>query len=265
MKIEFPVNFSLNSLDKTYLWRYISLSKLLDLMNNKFVYFTRFDDFEDGLEGITGRSVTLKAFVSGEPLTVENTRHLEKDNQSKLLNYYENSRLEYLDNLEKTQQTQFASCWYLGDRESIAMWKIYSQREGVAIKFKARELTDTIIAGAKSHTNTDFEVMYYGPVEYKNIWPFDAGEVFHNEFNGLKKDKSYLHENEFRFVSVVKSIHKGKHRDFRLFIGPLESYELEIITNPFMKEWEYQNLKTLLSKYNLSDKLRPSQMVVKKI
>jgi hypothetical protein len=73
------------------------------------------------------------------------------------------------------------------------MWKLYSKKEGVAIKFNGRQLANTIIASAQSFNNSDFHSLYYGPVEYKNIWPFDHQETFKGKFNGLKKDKSYIH------------------------------------------------------------------------
>ena len=47
------------------------------------------------------------------------------------------SHLEYI--MTTTQKTQYASCWFLGDRESNAMWKLYSQKDGVVLKFRAKE------------------------------------------------------------------------------------------------------------------------------
>jgi hypothetical protein len=143
------------------------------------------------------------------------------------------------------------------------MWKLYSQKDGVALKFKARQLTDTIITVASSYTNTDFEYLLFGPVDYKNIWPYDYNETFDAKFNALKKDKSYSHENEFRFVVVVPGDKKGIYQNFRLPIGDLSSYEVEIITNPYMAPWEVENLKKLLEKYNLSNIVLKSKMDLK--
>lgn len=251
MEIQFPNNYSLDNLNDRFLWRYIGLHKLIDIIINKQLHFTRLDHFEDGLEGITGEGTQLKFFNQGEPLTHENINDFDEQTQNELIEQDKNTRQNFIETLEKSQQAQFASCWFLGNRESIAMWKLYSQKDGVAIKFNARQLTDTIIATAKSYTNSDFEKLVYGPVEYKNIWPFDLHETFNGEFNALKKDKSYTHENEFRFIVVLPDDKKGKHQNFTLPIGELSYYDLEIVTNPFMAKWEIENLKKLLEKFNL--------------
>jgi len=243
MKIDFPCNYSLDELNDQFLWRYVGLHKLIDIIINKHLHFTRLDHFEDGLEGITGEGTQLKFFSQGEQLTHDNINSFDEQTQAKLIEQNKNDRQNYDDSLARSQQAQFANCWFLGNKESIAMWKLYSQKDGVAIKFKARQLTDTIIAAAKNYTNTDFGILLYGPVEYKNIWPFDLYETFNSEFNALKKDKSYIHENEFRFIVVVPDDKKGIYQNFTLPIGELTSYDLEIITNPFMAEWEIKNLR----------------------
>lgn len=265
MTIINPDNFSLEQLDETFLWRYVSLHKLLDLVLNKQIYFSRLDDFEDGVEGLTGYGIQLKFFTMSEPLTAENVNPaFDKDEQILLVAQDQNTRQEYLHELTSSQQTQFASCWFLGDRESLSMWKIYSQKDGVALKFNARELVDTVLKAAESYTNSPFEYLTYGPLEYKNIWPFDHSEKFDGKFNAMKKDKSYFHENEFRFITVVDISKKGLYKNFILPIGDLSSYDLKIIANPFMDRWEIDNLKKLLTPYKLDSKVFRSQMDIKR-
>ena len=264
MKIDYPNNLTLEELNKKFLWKYVGIHQLLDLVLNQKIFFSRLDSFEDGVEGLTGRGIILKAFTQGEPLTFENINPIfEPEKQRQIIEEDKLDREEYLKDLTLSQQTQFANCWFLGDREALAMWKLYSNRDGVALKFNARELTDTIIAAAKSYTNTDFEYLIFGSVEYKNIWPFDPFEKFNGKYNAMKKDKSYSHESEFRFVTVVPIDKKGTYNNFTLPIGDLSSYDLEIITNPFMRKWEIDNLKKLLKPYNLETKIIPSSMDVK--
>jgi len=264
MQIGYPNNFSIKEYNNKFLWRYIDFYKLLDLIVKKQIYFTRFDNFEDGLEGLTGRGIELKMLTQQKPLTENNINDFEEKTKEELINFDKNNRQEYLNTLTNSQQTQFASCWYLEEKESITMWKLYSGNDGVAIRFNARQLIDTIIATAESYTNSDFKILYFGPVDYKNIWPIDLNEIFDNKFNGLKKDKSYNHENEFRFVASVFAKHKGNHKNFLLPIGELSSYELSIITSPFMKNWKIENLRALLKKFNLESFLKTSDMVINK-
>ncbi|RYE32260.1 MAG: DUF2971 domain-containing protein [Sphingobacteriaceae bacterium] len=263
MEIQFPNKYSLDELNNQFLWRYIGLHKLIDLVINNKLYFTRLDHFEDGLEGITGEGTQLKFFINEEPLTYENINDFDEKTQAELIEQDKNTRQNYLDTLAESQQAQFASCWFLGNKESIAMWKLYSQKDGVAIKFKARQLADSIIKTAESYTNSDFQILLYGPVEYKNIWPFDLYETFDNKFNALKKDKSYAHENEFRFIVVVPNDKRGLHQNFILPIGELSYYDIEIVTNPFMEKWEVENLKKLLEKFGLEKALTSSKMDIK--
>ncbi len=264
MKIDFPDNYSLDKLNNQFLWRYIGLHKLIDIIVNKHLYFTRLDHFEDGLEGITGEGTQLKFFSQGEPVTYVNINSdFDEQTKAELIEQNKIDRQNYDDSLARSQQAQFANCWFLGNKESIAMWKLYSQKDGVAIKFNARQLTDTIIATAESYTNTDFSYLLYGPVKYKNIWPFDLHETFNDKFNALKKDKSYAHENEFRFIVVVPDDKRGVHQNFVLPIGELASYDLEIVTNPYMAKWEIENLKKLLEKFGLEKKLTSSKMEIR--
>lgn len=266
MKIEYPDNFSLNDLNDAFLWRYIELHKLLDLLVNEHIYFSRLDKFEDGIEGITGKNVSLKAINQSTPITKENiNKRFTESMQSQIIEQDKTRRLEYLKSLSDSQQTQFASCWYIGNRESLAMWKLYSKSDGVAIKFHARELADTLKAAAESYTNSDFDLFFLGPVNYKNIWPFDPHEKFDGKFNTLKKDKSYSHESEFRFISVTNIPSKGKYESFVLPIGKLPAYNLEIITNPFMIDYQKDNLKKFLSKFGLTNSLKHSQMEIRKL
>ena len=260
MKIEYPDNFSIEDYDNNFLWRYINLHKLIDLLINKQLYFTRFDHFEDGMEGLTGKGIQLKAFTQRNPLTKENiNKTFSEEEQQRLIEYDKNKREQYLDSLTDSQQSQFANCWFLGDRESLAMWKLYSKKDGVAIKFNAKQLIEEVVDSARNFiSDPDFIILYCGPVNYKNIWPIDPHEKFDGKFNGLKKDRSYIHESEFRFVAVVPLEKKGQYINFKLPIRELSNFDIEIITNPFMEKWEIENLRALLINYSLESFLKVS-------
>jgi hypothetical protein len=265
MKIEFPDNYSLDKLNDKFFWKFLDVYKLVDLLHSQQLFFTRFDNYEDGLEGITGKDIGLKAFTQGRPLTHENINPIfDQATKDELIIEDQRKRKEYSDSIEASQKTQYGCCWFLSDKESLAMWKLYSKKEGVAIKFKARQMANSIIASAQSLTNTDFKILYYGPVEYKNIWPFDPFETFEGQFNGLIKDKSYIHENEFRFVAVVPLDKKGVHNHFKLPIGKVSNFDIEIITNPFFEQWQFDNLKLLLKNFDLDNNVQKSKMEVRK-
>jgi hypothetical protein len=64
---------------------------------------------------------------------------------------------------------------------------------------------------------------------------------------------------------VVVPLEKiGIHHNFKLFIGELKDFDLEIITNPFIETWQFNSLKNLLKSYGLDNKLTTSKMKIKK-
>lgn len=265
MTISFPDGYSIQDLDGKFLWKYLDLFKLIDLLQSNQLHFTRFDHFEDALEGITGRGIGLKFYTDGEPLTEENINpQFTLEEQKRIIAEDQQFRLEFETGIQNSQQSQYGSCWFLGDKESLAMWKLYSKKDGVALRFSARQLADTIIASAESYTNSDFDFFYCGPVDYKNIWPFDMHETFPGKFNGLKKDKSYIHESEFRFVAAVSGKNLGKHDYLKLPIGKISVFDVNIIANPFMEKWQYDNLRMLLDNFQVGEKLQKSKMVLRK-
>jgi hypothetical protein len=265
MKVEQPENFLIQSLNDIVLWKYLDLYKLIDLLQKQQLHFTRFDHFEDRLEGITGRDIDRLGFIIDEPLTKENINPtFSEEEQNKLISWHKRNTEHIKSSVALTQETQFCCCWFQGDRESIAMWKLYSDDGGVAIRFNGKELVSQVLISAEAYSNTDFTSFYYGPVEYKNIWPIDLDTKFKNKFNGLKKDNSYRHESEFRFVAVVDPKKRAEHIYFKLPIGPISSFQIEIIANPFMPQWKYDNLKQLLKVYDLGDRLQKSKMVIRR-
>jgi hypothetical protein len=265
MEIGYPVNFDISDYEDQFLWRYLDLHKLFDLVINRQLYFTRFDHFEDGVEGLSGYGLGLKYYNYTEPITEKNiNKNFDLSTQKQIIEDDKYKRQEYLRVLTENQKTQFASCWFLGNRESIAMWKIYSRTDGVAIKINARQVIETVIPSANSYTNSDFKIMYFGKVDYKNIWPFDPKEIIDCKFTGLKKDKSYLHENEFRFVVAVSTQDKNKYENFKLPFAELSKLEIKIVTNPYMNNWQIGNLRILLSKFGLDSFIRQSEMAINK-
>jgi len=205
-----------------FLWRYIDLFQLINLIENEDIQFVRLDHFEDSLEAVTGEMIWDKAF--GE---------IEKYNIKK----------------DKSQKTQFASCWFLGDKESLAMWKLYSGKDGVAIRFDAKELIQTVMRVAENDSDENFSSFYFGDIQYKNLYQFCPEEKYEQRFNALKKDVSYNHESEFRFVCVTgDDIIKENIYLKKLSLSDLISDKLTVIANPFFDNWKFEVLNKFLNK-----------------
>ena len=158
-------NIKLPEDPETIVWKYLDLSKFLDLLLSKKLFMSRSDKFED------------------EP-TFEEIRKLSIDNPD-FLNYY------------KTHREKVAiSSWHINEYESFAMWQIFTQNsEGLAIQ-------STIGRLQKALQPEEHFQQYIGEVNYidykKEYIPFD--DLF---FPFLYKRKSFQYEREVRIISDV--------------------------------------------------------------
>lgn len=154
----------------TIVWKYLDLSKFLDLLLSKKLFMSRSDKFEDQYEG-----------TFSEP-TFEEIKKLAIDNPD-FLNYY------------KTHREKVAvSSWHINEYESFAMWQIFTQNsEGLAIQSTIGRLQKAV----KPENNFD---QYIGEVNYidyrKEYIPFD--DLF---FPFLFKRKSFQYEREVRILT----------------------------------------------------------------
>jgi hypothetical protein len=154
----------------TVVWKYLDLSKFLDLLLSGKLFMSRSDKFEDQYEG-----------TFSEP-TFEEIKKLAVDNPD-FLNYY------------KTHREKVAvSSWHINEYESFAMWQIFTQNsEGLAIQSTIGRLQKAL----KPETNFD---QYIGEVNYidykKEYIPFD--DLF---FPFLFKRKSFQYEREVRIIT----------------------------------------------------------------
>jgi len=154
----------------TVVWKYLDLSKFLDLLLSKKLFMSRSDKFEDQYEG-----------TFSEP-TYEEIKKLAVDNPD-FITYY------------KTHREKVAiSSWHINEYESFAMWQIFTQNsEGLAIQSTIGRLQKAL----KPENNFD---QYIGEVNYidykKEYIPFD--DLF---FPFLFKRKSFQYEREVRIIT----------------------------------------------------------------
>ncbi len=163
-------NISLPENPDTIVWKYLDLSKFLDLLLSKKLFMSRSDKFEDQYEG-----------TFSEP-TFEEIRKLSENNPE-FLNYYKSHREKVV-----------VSSWHINEYESFAMWQIFTQNsEGLAIQSTTGRLQKALEAEKKSK-------QYIGSVKYidykKEYIPFD--DMF---FPFMFKRKSFQYEREIRIIS----------------------------------------------------------------
>ncbi|CAM3421397.1 DUF2971 domain-containing protein [Flavobacterium longum] len=156
----------------TVVWKYLDLSKFLDLLLSHKLFMSRSDKFEDQYEG-----------TFSEP-TFEEIKKLSADNPE-FLAYY------------KTHREKVAvSSWHINEYESFAMWQIFTaSSEGLAIRSTVGRLQKAV-APEQHFPQYIGEVNY---IDYKKEYiPFD--DAF---FPFLFKRKSFQYEREIRIITDV--------------------------------------------------------------
>jgi len=249
-----------------FLWRYIDINKLFSFLENENkLFFTRLDKFEDPLEGLT-----TKLLVEVQNLDLLPTRKSDftsgfsDEDRESLLREWQIQREVINLELEKNQKSQFANCWFVGKKESFAMWNLYSNKNNVAICYNPWELINIVIPSAESYNNSDFVKFIYGFVEYESIWPFDyyKKDRIKIKHHAFRKDSSYYHEREFRFV-VQTPLNNTKHENFELPLGNISLDNFKIYANPHMENWKFETWKKVLKKYSIHDKFVKSVLKIK--
>jgi hypothetical protein len=165
-------NINLTDDPDTIVWKYLDLSKFLDLLMSKKLFMSRSDKFEDQYEG-----------TFSEP-TFEEIKKLSINNPD-FLQYY------------KTHREKVAiSSWHINEYESFAMWQIFTQNsEGLAIQSTIGRLQKALIP-ENNYKQFIGEVNY---IDYKKEYiPFD--DMF---FPFLFKRKSFQYEREVRIITDV--------------------------------------------------------------
>ncbi|WP_426063530.1 hypothetical protein [Flavobacterium sp. DSP2-3-1] len=199
----------------TVVWKYLDLSKFLDLLMSDKLFMSRSDKFEDQYEG-----------TFSEP-TFEEIKKLSIDNPD-FLNYY------------KTHREKVAiSSWHINEYESFAMWQIFTQNsEGLAIQSTIGRLQDSLAS------ETNFK-QYIGEVNYidykKEHIPFD--DMF---FPFLFKRKSFQYEGEVRIITDIGESDIKINEGLKINVDINQLIE-KIYIHPKSENW-YKNLVIQLVK-----------------
>jgi len=226
--------------ENTYLWRYFDLHKLISFLSSGSLFFSRMDKFEDLNEGIS---------------------------RNQLYDHYkEEQRKEGGElPLEIRQKRLFASCWFYGKRESVAMWNLYASGDGVAIRIKAKSLLDEFRNERISVDSPDqIGRAYLGPVFYKDF--LDPADIaaFKEETRviGFQKDKSFEHENEFRFL--IRQRYDQPDDAFLDFISvkidEFDELPFQLLFHPKMLAWQKANVGELLTRLGSNMEMKDSEL-----
>ncbi len=241
--------------DKDVLWKYLDFHKFIDLISNKTLHFTRLDQFDDPFEGACNELINERFCWKDTP-EEHNMQHLGKDVARLLTNQSNSKMARYKKESEKSQKSQFVNCWNKLERESMAMWNLYSNSNSIAIKLDGRKFIDNLKMIIENKTellpNHYFSV---GSVFYGKINPPDLinSTIFPNRLNAFKKDVCFSHEEEYRLLICSppsKKIDKNpKFHKIKLYDSFFD--DIEIICHPKMEDWKFNNIECICKEFQI--------------
>ena len=213
---------------KTYqfLWKYLDIHKFISFLVNRELFFTRLDKFEDPIEGI--RTSLLRELNSSD-------KQLDLD----------------APKIREMQTRNYVNCWFAGDRESMAMWNLYSNADSVVIKVDFELLKKEIEKSFKNNLRTTPDLKIFGKsVTYLDLNPFDSNLPLQKISNSaFKKDRCFEYEKEYRFLIKTSS---AIPEEFHKIPINFEKLKLKVLAHPKIEEelWKFENLKGLIDLAN---------------
>jgi hypothetical protein len=212
----------------TIVWKYLDLSKFLDLLLSQKLFMSRSDKFEDQYEG-----------TFSEP-TFEEIKKLAINNPD-FLDYY------------KTHREKVAiSSWHINEYESFAMWQIFTQNsEGLAIQSTVGRLQKAL----EPEKNLKQYIGQVNYIDYKKEYiPFD--DLF---FPFLFKRKSFQYEREVRIISDTSDTKININDGIKINVDISQLID-KIYIHPKSENW-YKNLVIeLVSKLGFDIEIEKSDL-----
>jgi hypothetical protein len=233
--------------------KYIDVVKLLSLLSKNSLFFCRLDKLEDQFEGtVAKRNYEYRIgwyketnYLMDKPLT-------NNEIVAQVEEMYEYDK--------KVKEVYCICCWNKADKESAALWKIYSDfGKGIMIKSSVNNL----IAAFKE-TPEEIRISEVKYLDYNKDLMKD-GNTF---FPLIHKQNAYDYEGEIRLIHSVDFPQIGKTFDWskeEIQEGKLLCVDLnllidEIIIGPFSPKWMIDLIVDLTEKYGLKKPITKSKL-----
>ncbi len=212
----------------TIVWKYLDLSKFLDLLMSRKLFMSRSDKFEDQYEG-----------TFSEP-TYEEIKKLSENNPE-FLQYYKSHREKVV-----------VSSWHINEYESFAMWQIFTQNnEGLAIQSTIGRLQKAL----KPEINYSQFIGEVNYIDYKKEYiPFD--NMF---FPFMFKRKSFQYEREVRIISDLAESNIKINDGIKIDVDVNQLIE-KIYIHPKSENWYKKLVIELVSKLDYTIEIEKSDL-----
>lgn len=229
-------------------WRYLDLAKFIWLLENQKLYFANLDSLNDPHEG--SRPRIQAEYEDQQLLTIHRYQLIQefgvdlgtKKFQTAMPSFIEQNRQIRIKN-QKERRQLYVSCWYLGDMESEAMWRLYCpDNNGVAIQTNYSKLVESVANDPE---------LYIGCVTYidYDAQVFPSGNLF---YPVMHKRISFAHEQEVRLVKIRVPDNWGLSNEFCPPGIPVD-WPLELVVNaiyvdPYAPEYFYDVVRSIIQR-----------------
>src|SRR5256885_14215836 len=153
------------------IWRFLDLRKFRDLMANQELYFRRADLFDDESEGLPPEQY-VRRVIGLAPYDIKDEVALNN----------------HLGSLAQSREMHFITCWYLYQKEDLAIWEKYGS-DGVAVTSRYGLLKESL---ASIPDDTHIGLIQYGTAHLTD--QFNAMEFI------TTKQQKYADESEVRGI-----------------------------------------------------------------
>lgn len=241
--------------DKLIIWRYMSFTKFVSVLDKKALYFSRATNQYDKSEGHYS-----DASKRGLESSIESINPDDKNLPvvKKLI-----SRL--LNEPEKDKSQFYLSCWQENEHESMTMWEEYMKNdEGVCIQSSVRKLKESISNHPYPAVHI-FKVEYYDD-NFKTPIVSDGRAV--ERF--IYKRKDFVDDQEIRAIAGAYSGDDDWFRNESVIENDgiyvrvcLDTLIEKIYVCPKSKKWLLDLVKSVSTKYGLDKEVIQSPLVSK--
>lgn len=243
-----------------YVYRYLTIEKLIDFFNTNSIYLTRLDKFEDNLENISPYDINQLKYFSDITKPKNSNPEISDSTWEEIFKRNTIKLHKIQSELLAQQKERFVSCWILNDVESFAMWDIYG-KSGFALRFEREYFQKLIQSSIKLQVEptSKMDLLIAGKVKYQNFEEMLTKEKESTlKYSVFRKHLSFNHESEYRVVGFLDNTEDETFLRFKL--PDLETMNFDIIANPRLTSFQIETYNDIISNYSKVHTLRESDL-----
>lgn len=242
-----------------YVYRYLTIEKLIDFLDTNSIYLARLDTFEDNLENIEPYDINeLKFLTLSKP---ENANpKIPEHSWEQIINDSKKKLKKIQNYLIEKQKKRFVSCWILSDVESFGMWDTYG-KSGFVIRFERKYFQKMIKESITLQTEptNKIDLLVAGKVIYQDFEKMLLQEEQSLlRFSVFRKHLSFKHESEYRIVGFTNETKNQTGLRFKL--PEIDDLDFQIFANPRLSSFQFHQYNKIIEKYIKPGKLKESKL-----